>query len=69
MLKYVSMMVTAYSNTTGKSAEDALRDLNIDDFVRIQDLEEVTDKELLSMMPKDKQGVMRWVDGSMDEGA
>ncbi|MCK4622096.1 MAG: hypothetical protein KAT62_07755 [Desulfuromonadales bacterium] len=47
MLKYVSIMVLAYREATGKSEEEALKDLAIDDFVRVQDLENITSKEIV----------------------
>jgi len=60
MMKYVSLMVLAYCESTGKSEEDALKDLSIDDFVHTQDLDNITSMELLSMMPKDTSGLMAW---------
>ncbi|MCK4623484.1 MAG: hypothetical protein KAT62_14890 [Desulfuromonadales bacterium] len=64
MLKYVSIMVLAYREATGKSEEEALKDLAIDDFVRVQDLENITSKELLSTMPRDTPGIMAWAEAS-----
>ena len=65
MLKYVSIMVLAYREATGKSEEETLRDLGIDDFVRIQDLEIITSKELLAIIPRDTQGIMAWTQTSI----
>lgn len=64
MLKYVSLMVLAYCEATGKSEEEALKDLAIDDFLRCEDLEEITSKELLSERPKDIEGIMAWAKSS-----
>ncbi len=64
MLKYVSIMVLAYREATGKSEEEALRDLAIDDFVCVQDLENITSKELLSTMPRDTPGIMAWAEAA-----
>ncbi len=64
MLKYVSIMVLAYREATGKSEEEALRDLAIDDFVCVQDLENITSKELLSTMPRDIPGIMAWAEAA-----
>jgi hypothetical protein len=60
MLKYVSLMVLAYCEATGKTEQEALMDLAIDDFVCGKDLENITSKELLSEMPKDIEGIMAW---------
>lgn len=64
MLEYVSLMVLAYCEATGKSEEEALKDLAIDSFVRCEDLEEITGKELLSIMPKDIEGILAWTKSS-----
>jgi|GEM_PF-1928825 len=60
MLKYVSLMVHAYCNVTGKSEEEALRDLAIDGFVSAGDLEKNFSKDLLAMIPTDATGVLAW---------
>ena len=68
MLKYVSLMVMAYRKATGKSEEEALKDLAIDDFVRVQDLEVISKKELQSIMPRDTPGIMAWTEVSNQVG-
>lgn len=67
MLKYVSLMVLAYRNATGKSEEEALRDLAINDFVSGEDLENITSKELLSAMPTSTKGILAWTDTSRED--
>ena len=59
-MQYVSLMVMAYCNATGKSEEEALKDLAIDGFVRTQDLEKITSNELLDIIPKDTSGILAW---------
>lgn len=61
MLKYVSIMVEAYRNATGKSEAEALRDLAIDGFVCGADLEKVPRSDLLSAISSDKEGIKGWV--------
>ena len=60
MLKYVSLMVLAYCNATGKTEEAALKDLAIDSFVGVKDLDKNISKELLAMIPTDRQGILAW---------
>lgn len=57
MLKYISLMVRAYCNSTGTSEEEALKDLAIDGFVRASELEKNLDQE---MIPTDKSGILSW---------
>ena len=64
MLKYVSIMVMAYRNATGKSEEEALKDLAIDKFVSGADLEKVPNNELLASMSMDLTGMKRWMKDS-----
>ena len=64
MLKYVSLMVLAYCESTGKSEEDALKELSVDDYVRVQDLDNITSMEMLSMMPRDTTGLMAWAEAA-----
>lgn len=66
MLKYISLMVMAYRNTTGKTEAEALKDLAIDDFVHSQDLEKITSNELLALLPTDPEGIMAWTKASKE---
>jgi len=61
MLKYVSLMVKAYCRATGKSEEEALKDLAIDDFLASDDLSEITCQETLATLQTDLSGISAWV--------
>lgn len=69
MLKYVSVMVMAYRNATGKSEEEALKDLAIDKIVCGSDLGEVPNNELVASMSMDLSGIKSWIKISRDAPA
>ena len=61
MLKYISLMVTAYRNATGKSVEEALTDLAISGIVQPTDFEDVAPDDLLRDLEKDDRGLQVWL--------
>ncbi len=67
MLKYVSIMVQAYCEATGKSEEAAIRDLAIDDFVQPKDLNKISGDDLLSQIPLDMPGIIKWAKSIKEE--
>lgn len=68
MLRYVSLMVYAYSDATGEPIETALKDLAFDSFVSPHELSRPTDQEYLSALSKDKPGVLSWAENANREG-
>ena len=59
-MKYASMMVAAYQNVTGKTEEESLRDLSIDNLVSKDDLVPLSDYDFLRTLSGDVNGIKAW---------
>lgn len=61
---YLSLMVTAYSQLTGRTIEQSLQELGSlrVDPAEIQ-IKNRKEKEILQDLLKDREGVLRWVEG------
>ncbi len=62
MTNYTSIMVQAYSLSTGKSIQDSLIDLNIDTLIKPSEINQYTQevRDSAVSLQKDAVGVLGW---------
>ena len=62
MKKYTSIMLHAYSQSTGKSIEESLSDLKIDASLITADIHQLTcdERSVIAELQKDINGISEW---------
>ena len=59
-MKYASMMVAAYQNATGKTEDESLKDLSINNLMSKNNLEPLPDYDFLRTLSGDVNGIKAW---------